>query len=669
MEGRATSIADRAATRTFDKSARGGAAKKAAPEAKSMATIHMATSKAAEHADSSLSIKGIKRLILGRPIDTKRMSEERLIKTLALAVFSSDALSSVAYATEEILLILMLAGAGVLGLSLPIAGAIVLLLAIITVSYRQVILAYPSGGGAYIVAKDNLGENAGLVAGASLLIDYVLTVAVSVAAGVAAITSAMPALHEHKVALGVLLVALIAIANLRGVRDSGKIFAVPTYSFVMSLFALIIVGLFRYFAGFRFDGSDVQAGAVAVQGLTLFLVLRAFASGCAALTGVEAISNGVQSFKKPEAQNARTTLVWMAIILGSLFMGITVLAHLYGIKPSHSETLISQLARGVFSGGPIYYLVQAATALILIVAANTSFADFPRVSSIMAGDGFMPKQFRNRGDRLAFSNGIIALAAFAALLIVVFRGETHRLIPLYAVGVFTSFTLSQTGMVRHWLKSKEPGWRLRATINAIGGTTTFIVLLVIAATKFLSGAWIVIAIIPLQILGFRKIKKHYDSVAAELSVHNLDFDIETLEFRLPLTLKHNVVVLVSRVHVGTVRAIEYAKSLADGDPIRAIHVATDPDEAKAVEKEWEKYGFNIPLEVLASPYRDITGPLIARLKEIDREDENDIITVVIPEFVCKRWWEHFLHNQTSLILKARLFFWRKAVVVSVPYHL
>ncbi|MCL5292068.1 MAG: APC family permease [Actinobacteria bacterium] len=597
------------------------------------------------------------------------MAEERLIKTLGLAVFSSDALSSVAYATEEILLILVLAGAGALSLSLPIAGAIVLLLTIISISYRQVILAYPNGGGAYIVAKDNLGENAGLIAGASLLIDYTLTVAVSIAAGVAAITSAIPALQEHKVILGVSLIALVAIANLRGVRDSGKIFAIPTYSFVISLSALIVVGLVRYFMGLRVIVSTSPMETIAVQGITLFLILRAFASGCAALTGVEAISNGVQSFRKPEAKNARTTLVWMAAILGSLFVGITVLSNLLGIKPNSSETVISQLARVVFGSGIFYYVVQATTASILVVAANTSFADFPRVASIMAGDRYMPTQLKNRGDRLAFSNGIILLSAFASLLIIFFGGETHRLIPLYAVGVFTSFTLSQLGMVRHWHKDRTAGWRRKAVINAVGATTTFFVLIVIALTKFLSGAWIVIAIVPVLICVFKKINGHYVSTSRELSVDNLNFDIETLEFKLPLALRHNVVVLVSKVHIGTVQAIEYAKSLANGDPIRALHVATDRQAAKLIEHEWVKYGFGFDLEVLPSPYRDIIGPVVARLREIDKEDDNDIITVVIPEFVCRRWWQHFLHNQTSILLKARLFFWRKVVVVSVPYHL
>ncbi|MCL4499443.1 MAG: APC family permease, partial [Chloroflexi bacterium] len=524
------------------------------------------------------SAKGLKRLILGPPMKTERLSEERLIKTLALAVFSSDALSSVAYATEEILLVLVLAGSGGLGFSLPITFGIVLLLVILVTSYRQVITAYPSGGGAYIVASENLGSNAGLVAGASLLVDYTLTVSVSIAAGVAAITSAIPALDGFRVGISVGLVALTALANLRGIRDSGKIFAVPTYSFVAVLFITIIAGLVRYAMGFRFVGSGGSDQLVALQGITLFLILRAFASGCAALTGVEAISNGVQSFKKPESHNAKTTLVAMALILGSLFAGISILAHLYGLRPSESETIISQLARGVFGGGIPYYVVQATTALILTVAANTSFADFPRVSSIMAHDGFMPRQLGNRGARLAFSNGIILLAAFAALLLIVFGGDTHRLIPLYAVGVFTSFTLSQTGMVRHWKKSGEPGWKSKAAINAIGAVTTFFVLIVIAATKFAHGAWIVIVLIPLLIMLFKKIKSHYDSVSSELSVDNLDFDIETLEFK-SVPVKRNVVVLVSKVHVGTVQAIEFAKSLANGYPVRALHVASDPDVA------------------------------------------------------------------------------------------
>lgn len=622
-----------------------------------------------DNGTTGLSIKNLKHLVLGRPLHTEKLHEERLPKTLALAVFSSDALSSVAYATEEILLVLVLAGTAALSFSLPIVAGIVLLLGIITLSYRQVILAYPSGGGAYIVASDNLGANAGLVAGSSLLIDYILTVSVSVAAGVAAITSAIPVLGPYKVILGVFLVALIATANLRGVRDSGKIFAVPTYSFIISLFSLIAVGFVRYYTGHTFTGSGQVLDTATMQSLTLFLLLRAFSSGCAALTGVEAISNGIQSFKKPEAHNARTTLLAMSMILGSLFIGISILANLYAIKPSHSETIISQLARGIFSGGIFYFVVQAATAMILIVAANTSFADFPRVASIMAGDNFMPRQLRNRGARLAYSNGIIMLSALAALLLIIFGGDTHRLIPLYAVGVFTSFTLSQTGMVRHWRNTREPGWKVKAVINTVGGTATFIVLIVIAVTKFMGGAWIVIILIPALIALFKKIKKHYASAASELSLENLDFDIETLEFANRIPIKRNVVVLVSSIHVGTVQAIDFAKSLALGHSIRALHVATDPEDVQKIDRDWEKYGFGIPLEIVTSPYREITGPVIQRLHEIDEEDENDIITVVIPEFVCSKWWQHLLHNQTSLVLKARLFFWRKVVVVSVPYHL
>ncbi|MHB0976364.1 MAG: APC family permease [Candidatus Aquicultorales bacterium] len=628
----------------------------------------MAVVETDQKSDSALSLKGLKRLVLGKPIHTNRASEERLIKPLALAVFSSDALSSVAYATEEILLILVLAGAGALGFSMPIAVAIALLLGIITLSYRQVIHAYPSGGGAYVVAKDNLGDNAGLVAGASLLIDYILTVAVSIAAGVAAITSAVPALHEYKVVLAVFLIGLVAVANLRGIRDSGKIFAIPTYSFIVSLIVLIIVGFVRYSMGLTIE-SHVEEQAVMIQSISVFLILKAFASGCAALTGVEAISNGVQSFKKPESTNARITLVWMAVILGSLFISVTLLSNVYGIKPNHSETVMSQLARGVFSGGFFYYVIQATTALILVVAANTSFADFPRVASIMAGDNYLPRQLRNRGDRLAFSNGIILLAFFASLLIIAFGGQTHRLIPLYAVGVFTSFTLSQLGMVRHWFKVREPGWQRKAMLNAFGATTTFVVLLVIAMTKFVGGAWIVIVIVPILIYLFKKIHNHYAVAGNELSVHNLDFDIEKLEFKLPPPPKRNVVVLVSKIHVGIVQAVQFAQSIANGDPVRAVHVGIDPVEARRIEGDWLKYGFGIPLEVLPSPYREITGPVIDRLHEIDQEDENDIITVIIPEFVCSRWWHHLLHNQTSFILKARLFFWRKVVVVSVPYHL
>ncbi|MHB8841519.1 MAG: APC family permease [Candidatus Aquicultor sp.] len=606
-----------------------------------------------------MSYSSIKRFLIGRPLSTERLAEEKLPKRYALAIFSSDALSSTAYATEEILIVLALAGVGALRLSLPIAIAIVLLLAIVVISYRQLIVAYPSGGGAYVVSKENLGETASLVAGASLLIDYSLTVAVSISAGIAAIASAFPELLEFKVELALLAIVLVAMANLRGVRESGRLFAIPTYAFILGLTLTLVVGYFRYLTGHITPSTGHVVKAI--EPLTLFLVLRAFSSGCSALTGVEAISNGVQSFKPPEAVNARTTLVLMGLILGVLFLGITGLAQIFRVVPVPTETVVSQIVRNTFGQGTFYYYVQITTALILTLAANTSFAGFPNLASVMAIDGYLPRQLKTRGFRLAYSNGILLLAVFAAVLVVAFRADTNRLIPLYAVGVFTGFTLSQFGMVRHWHRESQqnPGWWHRALINGIGGIATLVVTLVLAITKFIEGAWIVIAIAPILVLIFRRIHKHYVLIAAQLSIEQL---------KAVPPIKHNIVVLVSTVHIGTVLAIRYAKSL-NPTFIRAVHVDIDSNQTGKVEKKWAQLDFDIPLEIIESPYRDIIGPTIRRLREIDNEMEDDILTVIIPEFVVNRWWQIFLHNQTALILKALLFFWRNVVVINIPYHL
>src|SRR5216117_1243632 len=458
----------------------------------------------------------LKRWLLGHPLATKQAVHERLSNPVALAVFSSDPLSSVAYATEEILLVLVLAGTAALHYSLGISLVIVGLVAILTVSYRQTIYAYPSGGGAYVVAKCTLGEHPGLVAAAALLIDYVLTVAVSVAAGIAAITSAVPELHEHRVGLGLLAIAGLTWGNLRGVRESGKIFAVPTYLFVGSLGLVIVTGLGRMLFG---AGEAPPPPPVpAVEGLTLFLLLRAFSSGCTALTGIEAISNGVPAFRPPVSKNAATTMIWMAAILGSLFLGLTILAYVYGLVPREEETLISQIARISLGGGVLYYFMQVATMLILILAANTSFNGFPRLASLLAQDSFLPHQMRVQGDRLAFSNGILILGACAALLLIIFRGDTHAFIPLYAIGVFLSFTLSQASMVRRWLRLKEEGWWWRWWLNALGALVTGLVMITIAATKFTHGAWIVVLLIPALVAVFVMVHRHYEEVAVQLSL-------------------------------------------------------------------------------------------------------------------------------------------------------
>jgi len=598
----------------------------------------------------------LKRWIVGRPMPLAQARHERLSKTIALAVFSSDALSSVAYATEEILLVLVLAGAAAAHLSVPLALAITGLLLIVVVSYQQTIHAYPSGGGSYIVARANLGATPGLIAAAALLIDYVLTVSVSVAAGVAALTSAFPALHEHRVAFGVTFIALIAFANLRGVRESGRVFAVPTYLFVGTFAFMVATGLWRWLQG---DLVPLPSrGMAETVPLTWFLVLRAFSSGCTALTGVEAISNGVPAFKPNESRNAAITMGWMAGILGVLFLGITVLAWALQVTPSEDETVVSQIARALFGRDVFYFLVQGVTMLILVLAANTSFADFPRLASLLSRDRYAPRQLTTQGDRLVFSNGILVLGGLAALLIVLFRGETHALIPLYAVGVFISFTLSQSGMVRHWLVERGPGWRWRLVINGAGAAVTAVVTMVIAATKFTHGAWIVVLLIPVMVTAFRVVNRHYEALAAELS-------LEHLADEPPVT--NTVLVLVGDLHMGVVRALRFAQSLTPNP--KAVYVEIDPARTLKLEERWAKGGSGVPLVVLSSPYRSVLGPLFEYLGRIKARDPHGMITIVIPEFVPRHWWQHVLHNQTALLVKGALLFRQGIVVVDVPFHL
>jgi amino acid transporter len=600
----------------------------------------------------------LKRLIVGAPMPLAQARHERLSKTVALAVFSSDAMSSVAYATEEILLILVLAGTAAAHLTVPIALAIAGLLVVVSVSYQQTIHAYPSGGGSYIVARANLGSTAGLVAAGALLIDYVLTVSVSVAAGVAALTSAVPWLLTHRVLLGVVFTAAIAYANLRGVRESGRVFAVPTYLFIVTFSVLVGTGLFRWLTGTLPAAAAASETVAATQTLTWFLVLRAFASGCTALTGVEAISNGVPAFKHPEARNAAITMGWMAAVLGTLFIGVSVLAAALGITPLADETVVSQVARRLFGDGFFYFLIQGSTTLILVLAANTSFADFPRLNSLLARDRYAPRQFRTLGDRLVFSNGILILAGLAAALIVVFGGDTHALIPLYAVGVFISFTLSQAGMVRHWLTDGGAGWRWRLGVNGVGALVTGAVTVVIAVTKFTHGAWIVVLLIPLLVLGFRAIHRHYDTVAHELSLEHL---VEEPP------VNNTVLVLVGDLHMGVVKALRYAQSLSPSP--KAVYVELDPSATARLEERWSKGGCGVPLVVLASPYRSMLRPLLDYIGRIRERDENSVVTIVIPEFVPRQWWQHLLHNQTALLVKGALLFRRGVVVVDVPFHL
>jgi len=602
----------------------------------------------------------LKRVFVGTPIPTAQSRHERLDKSTALAVFASDALSSNAYATEEILLVLVGAGTLALSYSLPIAVAIAILIAIVVSSYRQTILAYPKGGGAYLVTKDNLGVAPGLMAGAALLIDYVLTVAVSVAAGIVALTSAFPALFPYRVWLGVLAVAGTAVANLRGIRESGRVFAAPTYLFIATAGGMVVWGV----VASVFDlipEAPYEPHPPGLEGIGLFLLLRAFAGGCAALTGVEAVSDGVPAFRPPEAHNARIVLTWLGVILIGLFLGITYLAYDLGITPKESESVVSQLARRLFGNvlwGTPYYLIQASTMMILILAANTSFADFPRLSFFLARDRFMPRQFGGQGDRLVYSNAILILGGLAALLLVIFRGDVHGLIPLYAIGVFLSFTLSQSSMVRRWLTLREGGWWWRAWLNGIGATATGAVLVTLAAAKFSEGAWIVLLLIPTLMLGFMVIHRHYQEVADQLSLEGRS---------MPPAIRHTVLVLVGDMHAGVVSAVQYAKTLST--EARAVYVEVDPERTHRLEDKWGKWGMGLPLIVLTSPYRSLLTPLLQYLDHLQAGDPQHVVTIIIPEFIPARWWQHLLHNQTALLIKGALLFRKNVVVTDVPYHL
>ena len=609
-----------------------------------------------------------KRLLVGRPIATSELEHQRLRKLVALPTFSSDALSSTAYATEEILFVVAAGGSSLaLGLSklVPLSIVVALLLTIVVLSYRQTIYAYPHGGSSYVVSRENLGPMPSLVAGASILVDYVLTVAVSISAGVAAIVSlpAFRGLADKRVMIGLGLILLITLANLRGMKESGTIFAFPTYLYIVTLGAMVVYGLYRVYFGhighIEFDPGKAEIQRQAGGQLGLFLLLRGFSSGAVALTGVEAISDGVPAFRKPESRNASTTMMTMAIILGSLFFGVSILAHHLQPYPSHDETVISQIARTVFGGGPIYVVLQLATVAILTLAANTAYADFPRLSSIIARDGYLPRYLGNRGDRLVFSNGIIILAITASLLIIAFGGITNALIPLYAVGVFTSFTLSQTGMVVHHRRERAPGWQTKAAISALGAVSTFIVLLIVAITKFAKGAWVPIVVVPAIIALFSGIKRHYTRVSESL-------EISPAEVR-PQPFNHTVVVLVGRIHRGVIQALDYARSLRPQHLI-ALYISHEDDDREAIERQWREFGINVDLEIKHSKYRELVGPVIEYLDELDDRWHNDTITVVVPEFVVGKWYEHLLHNQSALLLKGRLLFREGTVVTSVPYH-
>lgn len=600
----------------------------------------------------------IKHFLIGAPLATAAAPHERLNKIRALAIFSSDAMSSVAYATEEVMKVLILVGVGALYLTLPISLVIVFLLAIVVTSYRQTILAYPNGGGSYIVSSDNLGRIPGLVAAAALMIDYTLTVAVSVAAGVAAVTSAFPSLLDDSVMICVVATVLITLGNLRGIRESGTIFAVPTYVFIASLLGLVIFGIIRLILG-GVTYTPAVPPLPPSQSLGLFLLLTAFAQGCTAMTGIEAISNGVPAFKDPSPQNARTTMVWMALVLGTLFIGVSILGTHLGIVPNSQETVVSQIARTMTGTGPYYYLIQFSTALILMLAANTSFNGFPLLVSILARDGFMPHQFSFRGDRLAYSNGIIALAVLAIALLVVFHGSVDALIGLYAIGVFMSFTLSQIGMVRHWLRLRGPNWRRSIVINATGAVLTAIVTLVIAVTKFHEGAWMVLVLVPIIVAMCLLIHGHYRLVATQVSPET---PVDPDEIRL------RVIVPIGSLNLPAQQALAFARAVSS--TVIGVHVTDDLDSAEALRQQWqEKIDGHGQLVIIESPYRSLVGPLLAYMDTIHEQNPTDTVMVILPEFVPSRWWEHLLHNKTAFFLKAALLFRPGVIVANVPYHI
>ncbi|MFE6843894.1 APC family permease [Streptomyces sp. NPDC057686] len=628
----------------------------------------------------------LKRVLVGEPLDTARLGETLLPKRLALPIFCSDPLSSVAYATEEILLILALGGVALLHLAWYAAAAIVFLMIVVVASYRQTCYAYPGGGGAYIVSSENLGQTAALTAASALLVDYVMTVAVSVVSGVDAITSAIPSLSDHEVVLSVGFVVLLTLMNLRGVRESGRIFAIPTYGFVLVIYVMFAVAAVRLATGatIRAESADLPItpeGTFTGLGLVL-LAMRAFASGCTALTGVEAISNGVPAFRKPKSRNAANTLAVMGVLSVTMFLGITILAMVYevhvaadptelGLPPgTPMSTALAQIGRATFGNWHfLFYLLQAVTAGVLILAANTAFNGFPMLASILAKDRYAPRQLFNRGDRLVYSNGIVLLALVAVALIVSFDAQLTRLIQLYIIGVFVSFTLSQAGMVRHWRREldspatpREQRIHIhrRRAINAVGATLTAVVLVIVLLTKFTHGAWLVVIAMPLLFFGMKGVRRHYDRVSAQVAV------APGVKPRKPS--RHHVLVLVANVHAPTLKALGYAQALRP-DTLTAVTVAADEEDARRLREAWAEHDPGVPLKILHSPYREVVGPVLAHIQELAAAEGTDILSVVIPEYVVGHWWEQPLHNQNAFRLKARLLFTPGVAVIDVPYLL
>ncbi|WP_068496469.1 APC family permease [Paenibacillus kribbensis] len=599
----------------------------------------------------------VKRLLIGRPRKSTALEEEKLNKLKALAILSSDALSSVAYGTEQILLVLITAGFAALWYSIPISIAVLGLLVILILSYRQTIFSYPGGGGAYIVAQDNLGKAPSLIAGGSLLVDYILTVAVSSSAGTDAITSAFPSLHDHRIAIALTMIIFLTIMNLRGVTESASVLAVPIYLFVVAIFVLIISGIIHYLAGGAHAAAP-QFGAT-VSNVSLFLLLKAFSSGCSALTGVEAVSNAIPNFRKPAAKNAATTLMMMGLILGCMFIGISLLAYWYGVRPNPHETVISQIANATFGRGVMYYIIQGVTALILFLAANTAYSAFPLLAFMLAKDKYMPHMFMVRGDRLGYSNGILFLSIFSALLVIVFGGNTGNLIPLYAVGVFIPFTLSQLGMMIRWIRLKPSGWVVKLAINTIGMLTTLSITLIFIFTKF-SQVWVVFIFLPLVLYFFTKISRHYENTAEQLRI-----DITKDK---PMVKGNTIIIPVAGITRVVMNTISYAKTLSDN--VVAVYVGMDDEAIRKMEQKWEEWDVGIRLVVLRSRYRSIINPLRKFIDTVEwKKADEDHITVLIPQFITKHWWENILHNQTSLLMRAYLINYKDVIVTTVPFHL